>query len=65
MKDFWKSKGFWGAVIALLGFSGVPSEFIPAPEAILAYIDQTVELVGIVLGLYGRWKADKPLTLKS
>jgi len=65
-KAFWKSKSFWGPVVALFamlsdmrGWGGVDQ------AAILGVVDQIMTYGGVLFGFYGRVVAAEKLGLKS
>lgn len=62
MKSIFTSKTFWGAVISLLSLF-VPKLFTAigvTPDAATQY---AVVAVGFILTIYGRFKADKQVTV--
>lgn len=61
MKAFWKSKTLWGALLTVAGMAGLPVDGIK--EEILQIIDLVTQIVGLVMVVYGRFKADAPLAL--
>lgn len=58
-KAWWKSKTIWG--LAITAVSIAAPKYRPIAEALPAAADQIAALAGIVLGIYGRFKADKPI----
>lgn len=68
-KPWYLSRGVWGSVLTIYGgistFTGLPE--IADPEALITMILQVVEAVtlvlGPILGLVGRIKAKKAITL--
>lgn len=59
MKNFTKSLTLWGLAVTLLGQIGIPVE---AGELQFLY-ETVVTVVGVIMTVYGRARADKPLTL--
>lgn len=72
MKPFWKSKTFWGAVIAALPVPGAPViaaavSAIPGVETVESVPPELQAIIaglGALLAIYGRFKATGQLTLK-
>ena len=65
-KAFWKSKGFWGPVVALIAF-GVQANGGPEidQDAILSAILEILGFGGVLLGLYGRTTAQQKLGVRD
>lgn len=61
MKAFWKSKTLWGAVLTVLGMVGLPIDGIK--EELLQIADLVVQIIGLIMVVIGRVKADKPLSI--
>lgn len=62
MKPFWQSKTVIGAVITLLAvFLGRYHVKIDT-DALTSLIQQSIEVFGLALVIYGRFKATQPIT---
>jgi len=73
MKAFWKSKTFWGAIIAALPVPAAPLiavavQALPdfgttaaAEDPIVTVIQGFISILGAVIVIYGRYKADMPI----
>lgn len=55
MKSALKSKTIWGVLIAAGAAAGLPGLAAPADDA--STVDTVVHVLGLLLALYGRWKA--------
>lgn len=65
-KAFWKSKGFWGPVVALFAlFSDMRGWGSVDQAAVLGVIDQALTYGGVLMGFYGRMVAAETLGLKD
>lgn len=68
IKGAFKSKTIWGIIIAGLGTFEVGRRVIEAtgltPETGIEFTDQALQGLGALLAVYGRIKADKPLSEK-
>ena len=65
-KAFWKSKAFWGPVVAFIalvsdmrGWGGIDQ------AAVLGVLDQAMTYGGVLFGFYGRVVAAEKLGLKD
>lgn len=70
-KPFWQSKTLWGAVLLVLGaiLSSFGVEVTPSEQETIAIsglqmVGAGTELVGLVMVIYGRFKAKQKLTAK-
>jgi len=67
-KKWWESKTIWGAIVMLaaliLGYLGVevgPEEQATFVDLVVGAINEVMALVGFVLTIVGRFKADKAI----
>jgi len=72
MKPFWKSKTFWGAVVAAVpGIGPVAAPIVAAVIPAVNTVDVPIELqaivaaIGAILAIYGRWKVSGEITFKN
>lgn len=63
-KNFLASKTIWGVVVTLAGVFGV-ADLLPEnfADRMTDAINLGISLVGAVVAIYGRFKADKPVTV--
>lgn len=63
-KSIFKSKTIWGVLVTVAGLLGfgdaIPADF---PDTMVNVINQVLEVVGIVLTVYGRIVAKEPLSI--
>lgn len=55
MKHAIKSRTIWGVLIAAAGTLGLPGLAAPAEDA--STVDTVVHVIGLLLAIYGRFKA--------
>jgi hypothetical protein len=60
-KPWWKSKGIIGPIIALVG--AIVPELQPVAEVLPEVVQPIVISIGAIVGLIGRLKAKKEVTL--
>lgn len=59
-KTFWRSKTFWGLVIMTVGI------WVPEyTNRLQGSVDDVIQVIGLVVALYGRWTAKVPLAIAS
>lgn len=56
-KQFWKSKAFWGAIVAAAGFA-----FPKYSDRLHQSLNDIAIIVGILMQLWGRWTATAQLS---
>lgn len=61
MKSALKSKTIWGVLIAAGAAAGLPGLAAPADDA--STVDSVVHVLGLLLALYGRFKASGGISL--
>jgi hypothetical protein len=58
-KAWWRSKTIWG--LAITAISIAAPKYQPIAQLLPPVVDQVGEIVGLLVALYGRLKAEKPL----
>jgi hypothetical protein len=58
-KPWWQSKTIWG--LAITAVSIVAPKYQPIAQVLPSVIDQLAAAFGLVLGVYGRFKAAGPI----
>ena len=76
VKAFWKSKTFWGAIIAALPIPAAPIiavavQALPdigttasTEDPVVTLVQGAISILGAVIVIYGRYKADMPITFR-
>lgn len=59
-KHWWQSKTIWG--LAITAVSIVAPKYQPIAQVLPQTVDQLATAFGIILGVYGRVKAQTPIT---
>lgn len=59
-KRWWQSKTIWG--LGITAVSILAPKYQPIAQVLPEAVDQIATTVGLLLGLYGRIKADKPIS---
>jgi hypothetical protein len=59
-KAWWKSKTIGG--LAIIAISMLAPKYQPIAQLLPSVVDQIGETVGLLIALYGRIKAEKPIT---